>query len=331
MDYLDLFRLIPLALTVILVAVFLFFLSSFVLSRTRPPTDEPVIGRWSFILKGTGGLVEGITTTARGAADATVINRLKELTKPEDSDDDDEANEKLDTTPLSNIVNKLHLYAVRDGRDRVLIVSDVPIEGNEYSEKEGRNRWVFPFGPTAHRRIIGYSGVDVSKDTEPEFFRQHKPEWDRCIVIFPDNIETGKPRDKKLPEEARTLAETLMLLKEISLDVAGMTSRDEKIKILDRALRRFGDNISEEMNRRLLAEEEAYKNPFNPKPIEDVRSSPLPQMSKGRLVTLALAAAAGYWYLPQYTRLLPNSSILVGAGLMWGFWLLWDNWLGEWF
>ena len=122
-----------------------------------------------------------------------------------------------------------------------------------------------------------------------------------------------------------------MLLKEISLDVAGMTSRDEKIKILDRALRRFGDNISEEMNRRLLAEEEAYKNPFNPKPIEDVRSSPLPQMSKGRLVTLALAAAAGYWYLPQYTRLLPNSSILVGAGLMWGFWLLWDNWLGEWF
>jgi len=333
MDYLDLFRLIPLVLTVILVAVFLFFLSSFVLSRTRPPTDEPVIGRWSFILKGTGGLVEGITTTARGAADATVINRLKELTKPEDSDDDDseEENEKLDTTPLSNIVNKLHLYAVRDGRDRVLIVSDVPIEGNEYSEKEGRNRWVFPFGPTAHRRIIGYAGVDVSKDTEPEFFKQHKPEWDRCVVIFPDDIENGKPRNLELPEKARDMAESLMLLKEVSLDVASINAMAEKLEIQDRALRRLGENVSEEMNRRLLAEEESYRTAFEQPGEAPERRSSLPRMTKGRFVTIGLAAATGYWYLPQHTRLLPNSSAILGAAAMWAFWLFWDKWLSEWF
>jgi len=313
MDYLSLFRLIPLILTVILLTVFLFFLASIVLSRTRPPTDEPVIGKWSFILKGTGGTVEGITTTARGAADSTVISRLKEF------------------GALDDVVKDLHLYAVRDGRDRVLIVSDVGIEGNEYSEKEGRNRWVFPFGPTAYRRIIGY-GVDVSKETSPEFFRQHEPAWDRCVVIWPDNIEIGKPRDPKLPEQARNLAETLMLLKEVSLDVAGIKARDEKLGIQDRALKRLGDQVLEELDRRILAQEDAYASSEFAQPGEvPERRSPLPRMSRGRFVTICLSAAAGYWYLPQYTRFLPNSSALLGAGAMWAFWLVWDNWLTEWF
>ncbi len=312
MNYLELFRLVPLILTVVLLAVFLFFMASIVLTRTRPPTDEPVIGKWSFILKGTGGTVEGITTTARGAANATVISRLKEF------------------DALNDVKDHLHLYAVRDGRDRVLIVSDVGIEGNEYSEKEGRNRWVFPFGPTAYRRIIGYA-VDVSKETDPEFFNQHKPEWDRCVVIWPDNIETGKPRDPKLPEQTRNLAEMLMLLKEVSLDVAGITSRDEKLKIQDRALRRLGENVSEEMNRRLLAEEEAYGTAFEQPGEAPERRSSLPRITKGRFVTICLAAAAGYWYLPQYTRFLPNSSAILGAAAMWAFWLVWEKWLSEWF
>jgi len=318
MDYLELFRLIPLILTVVLLAVFLFFMASIVLTRTRPPTDEPVIGKWSFILKGSGGTVEGITTTARGAADSIVISRLKELDQGHGEGG------------LADGVKDLHLYAVRDGRDRVLIVSDVGIEGNEYSEKEGRNRWVFPFGPTAYRRIIGYA-VDISKDTDPEFFSQHNPEWDRCVVIWPDNIENGKPRALELPEKARDLAETLMLLKEVSLDVAGITSRDEKLKIQDRALRRLGETVSEEMNRRLLAEEEAYGTAFEQPGEAPERRSSLPRITKGRFVTICLAAAAGYWYLPQYSRLLPNSAMIVGAAAMWAFWLAWEKWLSEWF
>ena len=328
MDYLALFRLVPLLLTVVLLGVFLFFLSSYVLKRTRPPTDEPVIGRWGFILKGTGGTVEGITTTARGAADSTVISRLKELRGTEQGQDGE--GEEGEGQGIVNVVKDLHLYAVRDGRDRVLVVSDVGIEGNEYSEKEGRNRWVFPFGPTAYRRIIGYA-VDVSKDTDPEFFSQHDPEWDRCVVIWPDNIESGEPRVLELPEKARDLAETLMLLKEVSLDVAGMNARDEKLGIQDRALRRLGENVSEEMNRRLLAEEESYSTAFEQPGETPERRSPLPRMTKGRLVTIVLAAATGYWYLPRYSRLLPNSAIIVGAGAMWAFWLAWDNWLCEWF
>jgi len=315
LDYLALFRLIPLILTVILLVVFLFFMASYVLRRTRPPTDEPVIGKWSFILKGTGGTVEGITTTARGVADAAVLSRLKELA----------------LGAVADVVKDLHLYAVRDGRDRVLIVSDVGIEGNDYNEEEDRNRWVFPFGPMAYRRIIGYA-VDVSKDTEPDFFSQHNPEWDRCIVIFPDNIETGKPRDPELPEKARNLAETLMLLKEVSLDVASMKAMAEKLGIQDRALRRLGDQVLEELDRRILAQEDSYSSSEFAQPGEPPeRRSPLPRITKGRLVTIFLAAAVGYWYLPQYSRLLPNSAAIVGAGAMWAFWLVWDNWLSEWF
>jgi len=313
MDYLALFRLVPLLLTVVLIVVFLFFLTSIILGRTRPPTDEPVIGKWSFILKGTGETVEGITTTARGAADSAALSRLKEI------------------VDLANVVKELHLYAVRDGRDRVLVVSDVGIEGNEYSEKEGRNRWVFPFGPTAYRRIIGYA-VDVSKDTAPDFFSQHNPEWDRCIVIFPDDIESGKPRDPELPEKARDIAESLMLLKEVSLDVAGMKARDEQLRIQDKALRRLGEQVTEELDRRILAEEDSYSSSQFAQPGEaPERRSPLPRMTKGRIVTIGLAAATGYWYLPQYTRFLPNSSALLGAAAMWAFWLVWDKWLSEWF
>ena len=313
MDYLALFRLVPLLLTVVLIVVFLFFLTSIILGRTRPPTDEPVIGKWSFILKGTGETVEGITTTARGAADSAALSRLKEI------------------VDLANVVKELHLYAVRDGRDRVLVVSDVGIEGNEYSEKEGRNRWVFPFGPTAYRRIIGYA-VDVSKDTAPDFFSQHNPEWDRCIVIFPDDIESGKPRDPELPEKARDIAESLMLLKEVSLDVAGMKARDEQLRIQDKALRRLGEQVTEELDRRILAEEDSYSSSQFAQPGEaPERRSPLPRMTKGRIVTIGLAAATGYWYLPQHTRFLPNSSALLGAAAMWAFWLVWDKWLSEWF
>ena len=122
-----------------------------------------------------------------------------------------------------------------------------------------------------------------------------------------------------------------MLLKEVSLDVAGMNARDEKLGIQDRALRRLGENVSEEMNRRLLAEEESYSTAFEQPGEAPERRSPLPQMTRGRLVTIGLAAAAGYWYLPQHTRFLPNSSALLGAAAMWAFWLFWDKWLSEWF
>ena len=313
MDYLALFRLIPLILTVVLLGVFLFFLASYVLRRTRPPTDEPVIGRWSFILKGTGGTVEGITTTAQGVADSA-ISHLKEY------------------GALADVVKDLHLYAVRDGRDRVLIVCDVGIEGNIYSEKEDRNRWVFPLGPLAYRRAIGYA-VDVSKDTAPDFFKQYDPEWDRCVVFFPGDIDSGKPRDPELPEQARNLAEVLMLHKEVALDVAGMKAMAEKLGIQDRALRRLGDQVLEELDRRILAQEDAYSSSEFAQPGEapERRRSSLPRITKGRLVTIVLAAATGYWYLPQYTRFLPNSSALLGAGAMWAFWLVWEKWLSEWF
>jgi len=313
LDYLAVFRLIPLILTVILIAVFLFFLSSYILSRTRPPTNEPVIGKWIFILKGTGGTLEGITTTARGIADAAVISRLNGLIK------------------LTDVIKDLHFYAIRDGRDRVLIISDVNIEGSDYSEEEDENRWIFPFGPTAHRRICGFTGADVSKTTQPEFFEQHNPEWDRCVVIFPDDIAHGKPRSLELPEKARDVAEMLMLVKEVSLDVASMALKDEKLEIQARALERLGENVSEEMNRRLLAEEEAYGTAFEQPGEAPERRSPLPRMSKGRLVTIALGAATGYYYLPQYSRLLPNSAALVGAGAIWAFWFVWETWLSEWF
>ncbi len=312
LGYLALFRLIPLILTVILLAVFLFFMASYVLRRTRPPTDEPVIGKWLFILKGCGGTVEGITTTARGVANSA-ISHLKEY------------------GTLTDVVKDLHLYAVRDGRDRVLIVSDVAIEGNNYTEKEGRNRMVFPFGPTAYRRVIGFA-IDISKETAPDFFTQYNPEWDRCVVLFPDDIENGKPRDSELPEQARNLAETLMLHKEVALDVASMKAMAEKLGIQDRALERLGEQVLEELDRRILAQEDSFSSSEFAQPGETPeRRSPLPRMSKGRLITMALAAATGYWYLPQYSRLLPNSAALVGAGAMWAFWLVWETWLSEWF
>jgi len=316
LDSLILWQILPYLLITILFGIFLFFGVSYYLGRTKPPTDEPVIGQWQFILKGTGGTVEGLTTTARTVADAAVLSRLKALGEVD---------------KLGEVLKEIYLYAVRDGRDKVLVISDVSIEDHKYSEKEGRTRYVIGFGPVSYRRAVGFAW-DFSKETDPEFFKQHTPKWGRAVYLFPDDLENGGTRDQKLPEGIKDLQKLLILVEEVSLDAASMKIKDDRIQIQDKHLRNLGDQVTTELDRRLFSDQEAlstspFEAPGEPMP----RRGPFPRMTLGRLLLITVAGGGGYYYLPNYSKLLPNSAAVVGAAAMWLFWFAWERWISEWF
>jgi len=308
------YELVPLILTAVLVGVFLLFLAGYVLSRLKPPTGEPVIGNFRFTLKGTGLSVEGVTTTARSVVDTAALRQVKNLSKSD--------------AGVIDLFRRLHLYAVRDGRSRVLVVSDVNVEGADYSDATRGARFVFPYGWVSYRNVYGY-GVMVSADDYPDFFTYFRGDWDRGVFLFPENLRTGV-HDTGLLEKAVDLTKALMLMKEAARQSERVKALEGVVDVQDKHIEEAYSKVSEEVDRRLLAEQRArLTSPFPSEEPVEAAGGFLPRMTKGRIATLLAGAALGYWYLPQHSTLMPNSAAIVGGAAAWLFWLVWDNWLKE--
>ena len=307
------FELVPLALSVVLVAIFAVFIAGFILSRVRPPTDEPIIGSYRFTLKGTGRTVEGVTTTALGVVDQASLRQLDGMGSR--------------GSLLKKVLGDLHLYAVRDGRSKILVVSDVPVETMEYSDSERGTRFTFPHGWVSYRNVYGYGG-EVTPETYPDFFNYFVGEWDGGIYIYPENLRTGdhSPGLKK----GEDLTQALLLLKEASSQTERIRTKDEVIGVQERFIEELADDYSEQVDRAQLSRmRELRTSPFAGEEPEAPRRGFLPRMNKLRVVSILAGAGLGYLYLPQHSQLLPNSAALVGGVGMYLFWLAWDNWLEE--
>ncbi len=303
---------VPLLLTIILAAGLILFLAGWVLSRVRPPTLEPIIGHYRFILKGSGLTVEGLTTTARSVASPTLLSRLGE------------AGEKL-----RGLLSELHLYAVRDGRRRILVISDKPVETAEYSDAEREPRFVFPHGWISYRNVYGY-GVEVSPHTHPEFFRFFGGDWDGCIFIYPENLRTGEHRNPGVLEKAEELTQAVMMLKQAALATERAEALEDVLRVKDHVIRQLEGDIADAVDRYHLAQRRALlSTPFASEAEAPQRRRLLPRLTLFRVLTILAMAAFSWWWLPQRSTLKPNAALVLGAGLAYLWWLVYDNWIKE--
>ena len=303
---------VPLILTLILAAGFILFFSGYVLSRLRPPTSEPVIGHYRFILKGTGLSFEGITTTSKRAALTTYLSHLGEAGKK-----------------LQCLLDELYLYAVRDGRRRVLVIADRPVETADYSDSEREARFVFLHGWISYRSVYGY-GVELSPDTHPEFFGFFGGDWDGAVFIYPENLRTGEQRNPGILEKAEELTEAVLLLKQAALAVERAEALEDVLGVKDRVIRQLEEDVALAVDRYHLAQRRSlFTTPFASEAEPPERRGILPRMTRWRILSILVAAALGWWGLPQRTTLRPNSALILAAAATYFFWLIWDNWLQE--
>ena len=316
MEPATLYESVPLILSLVLVGAFLFFIAAYVLSRVRPPTDEPVIGYYRFMLKGLGRTVSGLTTTARTALEGA--HRLEALSA---------LSQKFPEIFLEKL-GDLHFYAVKEGRKKTLVLSTRNVETSEYSDSERGRRFLFPHGWVSYRNVYGY-GVEVSPRNSPDLFRLFKGEWDSVVFIYPENLKSRTNNPTALMS-AEKLAEAVFLLKEAALQQSRVRALEDVLRVEDRTIKRLQADVAEAWDRARLAERRALlTTPFASEREEEKRRGLLPAMTKWRLLTIILAGAFAYWYLPQHTRLMPNSSAVLGAVGAWLFWFAYDNWIKE--
>ncbi len=303
---------LPLILTAVLAVALLLFMAGWILSRIRPPTSEPVIGHYRFILKGSGLTVEGITTTARSAAHPQMLSRLGE------------AAEKL-----RGLLSSLHLYAVRDGRRRILVIADRPVETAEYSDSEREPRFVFPHGWISYRNVYGY-GVEVTPETHPEFFRFFGGDWDGALFIYPENIRTGEQRNPGILKKAEELTQTLLLVKQAALAVERAQALEDVLEVKDRVIRELERDVAHAVDQYHLAQRRSLlSTPFASEAELPKRRGLLPRMTKWRILSILAVAALSWWWLPKHSTLSPNAALIFGAAATYLFWLIWDRGLRE--
>ena len=176
MDYPQLFEIIPWLVVAAIGAFGAFYFYTAYYIKNKPPTQEPVIGNYRIILKGKGREYHGITTTANHVfSKARILNTLGK-----------EAGEEI-----IKILDDLHLYAIRNGSDRVLVLSDEDLEGKEFTDSEEGSRYEAGVGWVSYRLVVGY-GEEVTKEVAPELYEFFKNDWEAVAFIYPDNIATGE-------------------------------------------------------------------------------------------------------------------------------------------
>jgi len=314
---LELYQLVPIAALIILCAGVLYYLMGYWMIRTKPPTSEPVIGTYSIHFKGQGQIIEGLTTTARFIINEAYITSLKTL---------DSKIEEMGTA-----LRKLHLYGVRDGLDRVLVISDKTLETAEYADSSRETRYMFPFGPVSPRYVYGH-GVIIDSEMLPELFNFFKLDFDKAAVIYPDNLMDG---DNEYTADRKTsdidLAQTVLLLRQAAVKTGLLSAKQEIIEVQDKHIEELGYDLSESVDRALLAENQARRN--SPFAIEQLasdfeeRQGLLPRMTAFRVLTIVASAAYGWMELHKRSTLTPQgAAIFAGIGL-YVFWLIYDRWL----
>lgn len=169
-------------------------------------------------------------------------------------------------------------------------------------------------------------GVEFSPRTSPDLF---KGRWDSVVFIYPENLKT-RDTDTSTLLEGEKLAQAVFLLKEAVLQHSRVQALEEVLRVEERTIERLQADVAEAWDRARLAERRALlSTSFATEREEGRRSGILPAMTKWRVLTIILGGAFAYWYLPHHTRLMPNSSAVLGAVATWLFWLVYDNWIRE--
>jgi hypothetical protein len=300
MDYPQLYEVIP-WLVVAAVGAFgaFYFYTAFYL-KNKPPTQEPVIGNYRVILKGKGREYHGVTTTANHVfSKARILRTLG-----------DEAGAEI-----IRIIDELHLYAIRSGGDRVLVLSDVDLEGKEFTDSEEGSRYEAGVGWVSYRLVVGY-GEEVTRDNAPELYEFFKNDWDAVAFVYPDNIASGEQGfQRSAGVRTYDVTQSFSLLKGAVNAKEQIQARDEVIRVYNDQLNKTLEKLTEQTDRgNLYAEKASLQSPFAPPKEETGDGWGLPfKLTWTRGILILFGGWLGYTQLPSIITIRPEPGAVVGA------------------
>ena len=308
------FEQVPYAVLIGLFVVFIYYVFGIYLARTRPATEEPVIGNYQIHMMGTGVLLEGIMTTARTAIKDNYVNRLVDL------------GPKVEN--FLKLIRQQHIYAIRDGNDKVLIISDKNLESQEYADSAEGSKWVFPFGVVSYRHVYAYG--QIITDEAETLFNFFEPDWDAVVCLYPKHLPTGRI-DFSTASKLTEVVEGVALIKTAALARQELEARDEVINLQADRLDEAYDRLGEQTDKAHLFQQRAsLQSPFaGEKEEEEEEEGFLPSITRTRFLVIVAAAALGYMKLPEYWNVTQAGGAVIGAIAAYGLFLVWDNWLSE--
>ena len=303
MDYPQLFEIIPWLVVAAIGAFGAFYFYTAYYIKNKPPTQEPVIGNYRIILKGKGREYHGITTTANHVfSKARILNTLGK-----------EAGEEI-----IKILDDLHLYAIRNGSDRVLVLSDEDLEGKEFTDSEEGSRYEAGVGWVSYRLVVGY-GEEVTKEVAPELYEFFKNDWEAVAFIYPDNIATGEQGfQRSSGKETYDVTQSFSLLKGAVNAKEQIQARDEVIRVYNDQLNKTLEKLTEQTDRgNLYAEKASLQSPFAPPKEETEGGWGLPfKLTWVRGTLIVIGAWLGYTQLPNFISVKPEPGAVIGTIIM---------------
>lgn len=306
-DFPPIVELLPLALLIILMVAAIVYFVGYTMSRSRPPSNESIIGHFRFFLKGSGEVVEGLTTTARSEVSDDVFYALN----LGDTKFSDEKRKEIQSQ---------HYYAVRTGaRSKMLIVCDKPVESQEYSDSKRERRFNFPFGWVAYRDVFGYGGV----------FHRKVGKWDSVAWILTENLITGR-LDLDTYVKMSEYGQAVALLSSAALGTEESHYYKQAISAKTTRLTETLGYLAEANDRADLAERRAtMKSPFSSEAPVEVAGW-FPKLSIPRIIVIIVAGMVSYRYLPEYYLTLhPNNAFIIGLILGFIWWIIYDNFIKQ--
>lgn len=274
---------------------FLYFFFGWYKLRTTPPTNEPPIGNYQIHLMGQGVILNGITTTATHQVDDTYLNALAEKNE--------------EAGKLREIFRKLHLYGIRNGTEKVLILSTRSIETQEYADSpETGTEYQFPFGYIAQRQVYG-KGVIVHRSKLPTLFEFFDPDWDGVVFLRPRNNKTDRfDDDFETFKELQALGELSVIIQNAAQNTKELEAVSNVKTLLQDRLDEAYDRLAEQVDKANLANQQAHlSSPFageqtHPEP----PSEGFLNLTRGRLMLMAIGGYIGHLKLPDYINVKPG-------------------------
>jgi len=281
---------LPMLAALFIVGIVAIILAVYFSLRTKRATAESDLGQFQFVLLPDGESVTGIITLARSLVSDQHLQSLV-----------DSGHVKQESAKkLSETFSKLHFYAMKMGRARLLFVSKYNIEDPKY-HVDIKQIFSFPFGFRSHRLVIA-----DSKSTQ-------RAGWDVRIIT---PYERGKTFDPQTWKQVCDIGDCAAAVKEAAIRI----QNEQPWKEVATAIRHELDEAQTKLAE-VTSERDSALLALSTKPLLQSETPPTTTVSHGgipfwRIVVAVVVGAIAQWVIIPWgwPRIDPTLYSIVIAG-----------------
>jgi len=265
----------------------LFIVALYIVQCKRPATNEPVIGKYTFLCWNSRAKISGLTSLAQQYVSPMLLETVRNSVKGRVVNLSKEAEHLLHDLDLGNC----YAYGVRSGFKKILVLSKVDIQNPSYSRSlEEKEFHLSPYGWRSHRLISSSNDVLVNCNGR----------WDQVLVIKPQNFQentVSKQEWASMQNAATFITELKAACDVLRAEQAYKMERD----IVWERHRETVGLVAQLRDRLMLAErDKALRGPVPLRETPPTRL--LPKLKLWQWLSLAAAFYLGYQYAVPYLR-----------------------------